>query len=66
MKVVRSTVKHESPHARAVPGLPALIDSLSVRIGSRELIAPSREERRWAAATSLNSQSPYSRLGGQP
>ena len=36
VKVVRSTVKHESPHARAVPGLPALIDSLAVRIGSRE------------------------------
>lgn len=36
VKVVRSTVEHESPHARAVPGLPALIDSLAVRIGSRE------------------------------
>ncbi len=36
VKVVRSTVEHESPHARAVPGLPALIDSLAVRIGLRE------------------------------
>jgi serine/threonine-protein kinase HipA len=36
VKVVRSTVEHESPHARAVPGLPALVDSLAVRIGLRE------------------------------
>lgn len=36
VKVIRSTVMHESPHARAVPGLPALIDSLALRIGGIE------------------------------
>ena len=30
---IRSTVEHEEPHARAVPGLPNLIDSLATRIG---------------------------------
>ena len=34
--VIRSTVQHESPHARVVPGLPELIDSLAARIGANE------------------------------
>lgn len=36
LAVIRSTVQDEAPHARAVPGLPALINSLVVRIGSSE------------------------------
>jgi uncharacterized protein (DUF2252 family) len=32
--VIRSTVQQESPHVRAVPGLPDLIDSLAARIGA--------------------------------
>jgi len=34
--VIRSTVQQESPHMRAVPGLPDLIDSLAARIGSSD------------------------------
>ena len=30
---IRATVQQEEPHARAVPGLPSLIDSLAARIG---------------------------------
>jgi len=30
---IRATVQHEVPHARAVPGLVDLIDSLAARIG---------------------------------
>ena len=36
LAVIRSTVQDEAPHARAVPGLPSLIDSLAVRIGPSE------------------------------
>lgn len=32
---VRSTVQQEKPHARALPGLPGLIDSLAARIGEQ-------------------------------
>jgi serine/threonine-protein kinase HipA len=32
---IRSTVQSEEPHARAVPGLPALIDSLAAQIGEQ-------------------------------
>ncbi|NQW73765.1 MAG: HipA domain-containing protein [Actinobacteria bacterium] len=34
--VIRSTVQQESPHVRAVPGLPDLIDSLAARIGASD------------------------------
>lgn len=34
--VIRSTVQQESPHVRAVPGLPDLIDSLAARIGAND------------------------------
>lgn len=30
---IRSTVQQEEPHARAVPGLPKIIDSLAARMG---------------------------------
>lgn len=36
LAVIWSTVQDEAPHARAVPGLPALIDSLAVRFGPSE------------------------------
>lgn len=36
VEAIRSTVQHEAPHARAVPGLPDLIDSLAARIGDLE------------------------------
>lgn len=36
LAVIRSTVQDEVPHPRAVPGLPALVDSLAVRIGPSE------------------------------
>jgi len=31
--IIRSTVQQEEPHARAVPGLPTIIDSLAARVG---------------------------------
>jgi len=32
---IRATVQQEEPHARAVPGLPGLIDELAARIGEQ-------------------------------